>query len=94
MSMKIQNFETTDFQLATFLLAKDVLLLGIKDIPASKRKIFIFEQNERLKRLVNGFWAQKEQIEPILLLEAQRRLKTRLFSQFDTGSNKGGQKDE
>ena len=88
--MKIQNFETTDFQLATFLLAKDVLLLGIRDIPASKRKIFVFEQNDELQRLVNGFWARKELIEPILLLEAQRRLKTRLFTQFDTGSSKGG----
>lgn len=92
--MKIQNFETTDFQLATFLVAKDVFLLGIRNIPASTRKIFVFEQSERLNRLVNGFWAQKELVEPILLLEAQRRLKTRLFSQSDTGSNKGGEKDE
>lgn len=91
MSMKITNFETTDFQLATFLLAKDVLLLGIRDIPASKRKIFVFEKNEYLSRLVNGFWARKELIEPILLLEAQRRLKTRLFTQFDVNSNKEGE---
>ncbi len=92
--MNRKTIETADFYLASFLLAKDVHLLEIKDSINSNRKIFIFEHTNEAERLVNAFWARQELIEPIILLNAQRWLKTRLFSQSDTGSNKGGQKDE
>ena len=92
--MNMNNtFETTDFQLATFLLAKNTLFLGIRNIVASTKKIFVFEQRDNLPLLIENFWGRKESIEPILLLEAQRRLKTRLYDEFSGSQQKEGRDD-
>lgn len=87
------TFETTDFQLATFLHAKNIPFLGVRNIVASVKKIFVFENSDNLPFLIENFWGRKELIEPILLLEAQRRLKTRLYDEFSGFQKKERQDD-
>ena len=92
--MNMNNtFETTDFQLATFLLAKNTPFLGIRNIVASTKNIFVFEQRDSLPLLIENFWVRKDSIEPILLLEAQRRIKPRLYDEFGGFQKKERQDD-
>lgn len=77
----ISTFETTDFQLSAFLLAKGFILIGFRQTVIPGRKLFVFHPANNLQKIVQNFWEKKELIEPIQLLTAERELKNRLYNQ-------------
>lgn len=79
-NMSLDTFETSDFQTAIFLYAKELTLLAIQPIDTSNKCTFIFKKNKRLISLLQNFWSGKEKIEPMSLLNAERELKRRLYS--------------
>lgn len=75
----LNTFFTSDFQLATFLFAKEAPLIGI-DKTDPKHAIFEFQNLKMLNRLIEKFWSRQSTIEPRKLLDAQKELKRRLYS--------------
>lgn len=84
MNMRDQNknraFATSDFGLAVFLHAKNVLLFGLEPTNDPRKFIFLFQRIDDLQKLIDGFWSNTEKIEPLKLLNAERELKRLLHS--------------
>jgi hypothetical protein len=75
-----KNFKTNDFALAIFLLAREVPFLGIQPTSDPKRSLFVFQKTKDLQALIQNFWLGTETVEPLRLLNAERELKKRLYS--------------
>lgn len=78
--MKNTPYSTTDLGLASFLFAKDVPLVSIQPTTDSRRYFFVFQLAEDIQPLIQGFWNSTELIQPIKLLNAEKELKRRLYS--------------
>lgn len=74
-----KTFDTTDFNLATVLISEGFLIAHI-DKTNPKRATFMFHKSDALDTCAECFWNRKLSIEPRTLLEAQKMLKTRLYS--------------
>lgn len=79
--MKMQDdkyFKTTDFCLASFLVAKNVDLIGInKD--SNNRGTFLFTNDKSCLNLVSDFTQMKSSVEPLSFHAAMKRLKQLLY---------------
>jgi len=74
------KFETEDFCLASYLLAKDISLDGVKKInPASKKVTFIFNDSKECQSLISEFSQMKGSIEPLAFMSAQKQLKHLIY---------------
>jgi len=79
MSMHTQ-FATHDFPLASLLLYEGFSLQGIERQP-NGRAIFLFERKQNLDEAVQSFWARTLQVDPLGYHQAERALKSRLYSE-------------
>lgn len=77
---KNRAFATSDFGLAVFLHAKNILLFGLEPTNDPRKLIFIFQRTDDLQKLIDGFWSNSEKIEPLRLLNAERELKRLIHS--------------
>jgi hypothetical protein len=75
---KMQDYTTSDIQLAALLYAEGVPFLGI-DNTNPRRKGFIFKDEQRIADLVQGFWQETNKINPRKYMGAYKELKNRLF---------------
>ena len=74
------KFETQDFCLASYLLAKKIYLHGIKRKDTSaKRVTFIFSNTKDCQELVEEFSQMKGSIEPLSFVSAQKQLKHLIY---------------
>lgn len=73
-----KNFETSDFCLAAYLLAKNIPLTSTER-EASNRVTFIFSQSDELSLLINSYFQMQAMIEPMAFFAAQKRLKQIIF---------------
>ena len=74
------KFETEDFCLASYLLAKKVRLLGIeRKNPASKRTTFSFSNTQDCESLISEFSQMKGNVEPLTFASAQKQLKYLIY---------------
>lgn len=70
--------KTSDFYLASYLLAKNIPLVKLnKENP--QRAVFEFPKNKKCLELCDEFSQMKASIEPIAYTSAQKRLKHLLF---------------
>ena len=73
------QFITSDFYTAVFLLAKEYKLVGInKSDP--RRFRFIFEDQEGRAKLLEGFFNGKAKVEPRKFVNAIKELKSLMYS--------------
>lgn len=73
-------YSTQDYPTATTLLClgHPVVELNRND---SSRFSFVFECNEDLERIVKLFWQKKIRVEPMGFIQAQKEIKSRIYSQ-------------
>lgn len=71
-------YKTSDFQLASFLVAVGIKLSEINFIN-SKKAEFLFETPDYIDDLIRQFWNDEPSVGPRTLLTAQKSLKQRLY---------------
>lgn len=79
--MRIQNpnkYETSDFQLASFLLANNIKLLNIDKI-SNTRVSFVFENSKACGNYVTEYASLESSVEPITFASAQKKLKNLIY---------------
>ncbi len=72
--------DTSDFGVACYLFACGISLAHIEKDSASRKATFIFSNTQSIHKLIEDFWSDKAKISPLKLLNAQRELKRRLYS--------------
>ena len=77
--MENQNFQTTDFYTAVFLLASDFKLLEI-DKTNPRRFCFVFQDQENRAKLLEDFFNGKARIEPRQFISSIKELKTLMYN--------------
>lgn len=75
-----KTFETVDFAVASFLLAKDIPLIGLRTTSIPRKFAFVFQETSELQSLITNFWSGTETVEPLKLLNAEKELRRRLHS--------------
>lgn len=75
-----KTFETVDFAVASFLLAKDIPLIGLRTTSIPRKFAFVFQETTNLQSLITNFWSGIEQVEPLKLLNSEKELRRRLHS--------------
>lgn len=78
--MKI--FKTTNFDLSSFLVSERCELAGVEKINNSSNKLlFCFYDNKKLQELINLFYSLQAIVKPQDFVNAQRTLKSIIYSQ-------------
>lgn len=78
MENKNEYFNTSDLCLASYLLAKGVLVIDVtKDNP--RQAVFIFSNTKDCQKLIAEFSLMKGQVEPLAFFSAQKRLKHLIY---------------
>lgn len=75
----MQDFRTQDIQIATVLLHTNCRFLGLDRTTDPKRAAFIFEDSERLQRLIREYWRDDLLCKAQSLLADFKRAKHILF---------------
>lgn len=74
-----ENFNTSDFVIASTLICFGFNLVEL-DKSNKSRIIFSFEKNSKIEKTVKEFWENKLTVNPKLFFNAQKELKTRMYS--------------
>jgi len=76
---RMTQFSTSDFNLANCLVSLGFSVYKIDKSNPEKCQ-FIFERNSGLDNTINKFWANQLRINPKILFDNQRFLKSRIYS--------------
>lgn len=82
--MNIQNensYITTDFYLATCIIASGYILLSINRSDSSKLEFVLSATHEQAAELIQQHWSKELIIPTKNLIEAIKELKTRMYQQ-------------
>lgn len=77
--MENQNFKTTDFYSAVFLLASGYKLIKI-DKTDPRRFCFVFQDQENRARLLEDFFNGSAKVEPRQFVSSIKELKTLMYN--------------
>ena len=77
--MENQNFQTSDFYTAVFLLANGFKLIEI-DKTNSRRFCFVFEDQENRVKLLEDYFNGGAKIEPRQFVSSIKELKTLMYN--------------
>ena len=77
--MENQNFQTSDFYTAVFLLANGFKLIEI-DKTNSRRFCFVFEDQENRVKLLEDYFNGNARIEPRQFVSSIKELKTLMYN--------------
>ena len=77
--MENQNFQTSDFYTAVFLLANKFKLIEI-DKTNSRRFCFVFEDQENRVKLLEDYFNGNTRIEPRQFVSSIKELKTLMYN--------------
>lgn len=78
MENKNEYFKTSDLCLASYLLAKGILVIDVtKDNP--RQSVFIFSNTQDCQKLIAEFSLMKGRVEPLAFFGAQKRLKHLIY---------------
>lgn len=75
----MQDFRTHDLPIATVLLHKDCRFLGLDRSSDPKRVVFLFEDSEKLQRILQEYWRDDLLCRAQSLLADFKRAKHILF---------------
>jgi len=79
--MENQNFKTTDFYSAVFLLAKGYKLIKI-DKTNPRRFCFVFQGQKNRAKLLEDFFNAKAKVEPRKFISSIKKLETLMITAF------------
>jgi len=79
MDMENQNFQTSDFYTAVFLLAKGFRLVEI-DKTNPRRFCFVFEDQDNRTKLLEEFFNGSAKVEPRQFVSSIKELKTLMYN--------------
>ena len=77
--MENQNFQTSDFYTAVFLLANGFKLIEI-DKTNSRRFCFVFEDQKNRAKLLEDYFNGNARIEPRQFVSSIKELKTLMYN--------------
>ncbi len=78
MEMNDKNYKTSDFCLASYLLARNIPLTGtVKE--GGNRVAFIYQSSEELISIINEYFQMQAVVEPMAFFAAQKRLKQIIY---------------
>ena len=80
------KYESRDFYLAGFLMSSGIPMVG--NYKEGYKTTFVFNGGDNVERLVNGYYAMQETIEPVSYGQALRNLKSIIHSITNTESDK------
>lgn len=81
MKKEAQHFQTFDLNLAAVLLAQGFVLEEVKKNPNGK-SLFIFDDSESLKKLVEMYWKGEVKMNPQDIFTSLKVIKNRLYSSY------------
>ena len=81
MKNQINNYLTSDIKIASYLLSKNIPLIGV-DRPKSDKVTFVFEQSNRIKQFIQDYFLDKASVNPRLLFESYGNLKSIIFKEI------------
>lgn len=74
------EYKTSDMGTAVILSYFDFPLIRIEQDPEKpQRKLFVFENSQKLQDLINSYWNRKTEVEPQKYFMVLKDLKTRLY---------------
>lgn len=77
------NYATPDIKIASFLLSQKISLIGVERPQTNRGKvIFLFEQSDRIKTLIQDYFLDKAVCNPRLLFESFDNLKSVIFQEI------------
>lgn len=74
------NYLSSDIKIASYLLSKGISLIGV-DRPHAKKVIFIFEDSDKIKQLIQDYFSDKASVSPRLLFQSFDNLKSIIFGE-------------
>ena len=78
MSMRIDVFQLTDFEVATLLITLGFKLLDI-DKSNPKKASFVFENDPKIPETIDAYFNDRLSVNPRLLFMQGKSLKNRLY---------------
>ncbi len=81
MQNQTNNYSTSDIKIAAYLLSKNHSLIGV-DRPQTSKVIFIFEQSDKIKQLIQDYFLDKASVNPRVLFECFSNLKSVIFKEI------------
>ncbi|OGH15811.1 MAG: hypothetical protein A3C97_01025 [Candidatus Levybacteria bacterium RIFCSPHIGHO2_02_FULL_37_11] len=78
MSMKADEYQLADFEVAALLLTLGFKLLDI-DKTTPKKAIFLFENNPKIPETIDAYFNDSLSVNPHLLFMQSKSLKNRLY---------------
>lgn len=82
MQQLTNNFLTSDIKIASYLLSKNVSLLGA-DRSNNKKIVFIFAKDQDISSIVQDYWANKAIVNPKALFESMDYLKGIIYGDYE-----------
>lgn len=79
--MNNKSFATDSFQLASYLLAESIVLIGM-NTTNPRRMVFVFEESNRRKDLTEKFLSYKALVEPHRFYSAQKDIKQMIHQEL------------
>lgn len=75
----VEYYETSDLSLATTLSLEHTLIDVKREFPNSRKAVFVFEDSDELREMVEMFWTEELQVSPLKYFNQLRMVKARLY---------------
>lgn len=76
------NYSTSDIQIASYLMSKGISFTGADRPPQGKKVIFVFEQSDKIKQLMQDYFSDKAVVNPRVLFQSFSNLKSVIFREI------------
>jgi len=81
MENETSDFSTSDIKVASFLLSKNISLIGV-DRSNDRKVIFVFERSSQTNQLIQDFMSDRATVNPRVLFESFANLKSVIFKEI------------
>lgn len=81
MENKIDNFSTSDIKIASYLLSKNIPLIGVDR--ETQKVIFVFDKSDKTLKSIKDYLTDKAVCNPRVLFESFGHLKSIIFKEIE-----------
>jgi len=74
------NYKTTDFYLSCFLTLSNQEIKEIRRVGNSNQMEFVFTDSKKLRQLMDNYFWNKAQVDPVAFKDQIRKIKSMLFN--------------
>lgn len=82
MDNKIDNFSTSDIKIASYLLSKNISLIGV-DRQTNQKVFFVFDKSDKTLKSIKDYLTDKAVCNPRVLFESFGHLKSVIFKEIE-----------